>query len=448
MRISLGLALLLGVCHANHALAVTPVSEVGAYSFGVTVGGQTMRVPYDANQMLTSSPQVVRAILVIPGSNRSCDYGYDTMRQAASAAGMLNSSTLLLAPQFLLEDDIVAHNLGSDRLFWEEDGWKEGDVSLSTTAHPRPGTISSFAVLDSLLSQLTALYPNLKTIVIAGHSAGGQVVNRYAVGSPIPDSIRVPVTFVVANPGSYLYLNSERLVSGTSDTFAVPSSPDCSYDRYKYGLQSRSGYMARLTTSQLRAQFHKRRVVYLLGQADNDPAHPELDVSCSASYQGPTRLDRGRNYLKHLSDVYGSLSNANQTKIEVPGVGHDSRDVFTSVCGIATLFSVTGCATLVDVAEEPAPSSAPLAGDRLWNEPNPFRGSTTIHLARTSDRSAAELSIYDVRGRRVRTLSIGGAVASVVWNGASDSGEPLPPGVYFVRQGDGPTATRRVTLLR
>jgi hypothetical protein len=456
MRKLLGFTLFLGVCHAGPALAATPVSELGASTFSVVVAGQSLRIPYDANQSLAGSATVVRAVVIIPGSNRNCDYGYDTAREAATSAGMNNSTSLLVAPQFLVEDDIVAHDLASDRLFWEEDGWKEGDASLSTSEHPRPGTISSFAVLDSLLYRIAAVNPNLESIVIAGHSAGGQFVNHYAVGTRIPQTIEsqfgVPISFVVANPGSYLYLNSKRLVSGTSSTFAVPGSPGCSYDRYKYGFQSRNGYMAAYTTWQLASQYKQRHVTYLLGQEDNDPAHPELDVSCSASLQGESRLARGRTYMKHLADFFGEANMGSHSKVEVPGVGHDSRAMFTSACGVSALFSVGGCSSLVDVTDEPEAPAAVIPGVRLWNEPNPFRGKTRVLFTLPDARSSAKVDVYDVRGRLVRTLESGpssAGIASIVWDGRGSGGERLSAGVYFLRlENAGVHLTRRVTLLR
>jgi PKD repeat protein len=69
------------------------------------------------------------------------------------------------------------------------------------------------------------------------------------------------------------------------------------------------------------------------------------------------------------------------------------------------------------------------------NYPNPFNPSTTIRfeLAHGTD---ATLEIFDVRGRRVRTLVNGRQPAgeiSVVWDGRDDRGLSVATGVYFVR---------------
>ena len=65
----------------------------------------------------------------------------------------------------------------AETLRWGHFGWEAGD-----DAHG-PAPISSFAALDAILARLAdrASFPALKTVVIAGHSGGGQLVQRYAV---------------------------------------------------------------------------------------------------------------------------------------------------------------------------------------------------------------------------------------------------------------------------
>ena len=45
-------------------------------------------------------------------------------------------------------------------------------------------------------------FPNLSKIVVAGHSAGGQVVTRYEMTNKIHNTPGVTITYVVANPSS------------------------------------------------------------------------------------------------------------------------------------------------------------------------------------------------------------------------------------------------------
>ena len=83
--------------------------------------------------------------------------------------------------------------------------------------------------------------------------------------------------------------------------------------------------------------------------------------------------------------------------------------------------------------------------------PNPARGSTQLAfaLAKPGD---AELAIYSVDGRRVRTLAHGARDAGayhLTWKGEDDGGHTQAPGVYWARlRADGQTFTRRIVFLK
>jgi len=69
------------------------------------------------------------------------------------------------------------------------------------------------------------------------------------------------------------------------------------------------------------------------------------------------------------------------------------------------------------------------------NFPNPFAAETEIRYA-LSRSTAVSLVIYDLQGRRVRTLvdgQQGQGVQSVTWDGKDDGGAAVPSGLYFVR---------------
>lgn len=69
------------------------------------------------------------------------------------------------------------------------------------------------------------------------------------------------------------------------------------------------------------------------------------------------------------------------------------------------------------------------------NFPNPIAITTMIGYS-VAEESEVDIAIYDVGGRRVRTLvhaELQPGEYSVVWNGITDSGDRLPSGVYFCR---------------
>jgi hypothetical protein len=88
------------------------------------------------------------------------------------------------------------------------------------------------------------------------------------------------------------------------------------------------------------------------------------------------------------------------------------------------------------------------------NYPNPFNPSTTIAFELTGEMSETQpvtLTIYDIRGRRVRTLidqdfEVGNH--KIHWNGQNDRGESVPSGIYLYRlKTGGKVSTRKMTIL-
>jgi iron transport multicopper oxidase len=83
--------------------------------------------------------------------------------------------------------------------------------------------------------------------------------------------------------------------------------------------------------------------------------------------------------------------------------------------------------------------------------PNPFVGGTALELALARD-GTARLTVYDVNGRRVRSLvdaTLAAGSRRVAWDGRDDAGAPAPAGLYLVRlESAGETHSRRVMLVR
>ncbi|MEZ5066171.1 MAG: FG-GAP-like repeat-containing protein [bacterium] len=88
---------------------------------------------------------------------------------------------------------------------------------------------------------------------------------------------------------------------------------------------------------------------------------------------------------------------------------------------------------------------------RLRLAPNPFRETTRIEWASTR-RQEVSLEIFDVTGRRLRTLARevrGIGTHSLMWDGRDGRGRSVAPGVYLVRlRADGREETERLVRLR
>lgn len=71
----------------------------------------------------------------------------------------------------------------------------------------------------------------------------------------------------------------------------------------------------------------------------------------------------------------------------------------------------------------------------LYNFPNPFAGETEFHFVLNGNARSAELSIFTLRGRRIRTLENLALRGDNVltWDGLDEDGDPIANGVYFYK---------------
>ena len=99
-----------------------------------------------------------------------------------------------------------------------------------------------------------------------------------------------------------------------------------------------------------------------------------------------------------------------------------------------------------------APASAPSRAMTLSdNVPNPFNPRTRLELELQRD-TRVDVAVYDLAGRRIRTLAQGELDAGrhdLIWRGVDETGNAVGSGVYLVRAlGDGASIVRRVALVR
>lgn len=459
-----------------------PVDVVAPYVVRLQVESDVLLLPYFRNYSLDrSNPGVTDAIVVIHGMNRNAYDYFNRVLIPARDSGMAQQHTAILAPQFLVEADVEAFDLQGNILYWSSSGWRQGNLSLNSNDNPRPAQLSSFAVMDSILWRLAVNNPMLQHIVVVGHSAGGQFVNRYAAGSPMPDSLEarygLPVRFIVSNPSSYLYFNGERRIGFSLDRFAEPGEderrrcPD--YDDYRYGLQSLNTYMSAVGREAIRSQYARREVVYLLGGEDNDPNDPSLDRRCPAMLQGRFRLERGQIYYNYAGYYFGRTIYRRHSLAIVPGVGHSSAGIFASDCGKYFLFDYGACGTVSSVGHRVAGRS--LHDFVLYqNYPNPVylpqvsRAGNPDLRTRLFARAGAgitriaydlpvaaevEIVLYDLTGWRVRTLVARQwqqtGAHTVVWDGADERGKLVASGIYvYVAEAGGFRKARRLLIVR
>ena len=296
---------------------------------------------------------------MVHGTNRDADNYY---RNALASAFLANAleDTVVIAPHIASNDrgcqDVLAPNEVSYSC--GGDSWRSGGTASNNDK------LTSFDFIDEVLRKLARkeIFPNLKHIVVAGHSAGGQFVNRYEMANQVHESLGVPVSYIVANPSSYAYPDNTRPTaadwpvaagapgyvpapaagggrggpaSGEADEAPLPPARPCF-------APSAMAAIAPLSTSgrtvsniaaatprgsrddQLKKQLASRPTTYLLGELDILPLGG-FDGSCPAMAQGPTRLARGVAFSKFVQEKLGGHPEA----VIIPECPHNARCMFT-----------------------------------------------------------------------------------------------------------------------
>jgi len=295
-------------------------------------GGPARSMIYRSHSLDTRNDAIRRALIMVHGTNRNADHYFATAMAAAFLAGAMND-TLVIAPRFASRDGLTCNDtLAAGELNWPCDGnsWRSGGFA-------RDSRLTSFDLADEILRKVSrrSIFPNLRAIVVSGHSAGGQFVTRYQMANRVHDTLGVPVSYVVANPSSYAYPEAVRpVVSKGRIAFKPFAGGSCaSFDWWPYGLQQRMGYTQDAEAAVLVRQLKERPTTYLLGEDDIFPV-ALFDSSCAAMAQGGTRLARGRAFAAYVNSRLGGR---HALKI-VPACGHDAGCMFTANASLPALF--------------------------------------------------------------------------------------------------------------
>ncbi|KAF8883944.1 hypothetical protein CPB85DRAFT_1172935, partial [Mucidula mucida] len=272
-------------------------------------------------QTMNQNPAAItRAVIMSSGKPRDCwshwVYTYNALNAAAARDWSIRpDSVSIMAPCWFSDRDLTAGAAKAPQLIFPAGGWMSGEDNIG------PDSIKNFSTLkalDGLVAHYMdrTLYPNLRTVVVAGHSAGGQLTQRYAtLRRDTANNGRLQ--FWIANPASYAWLTSDR---------PVPDEACTGVDEYKYGLDgSLPEYAAGLQRGDIVSQYRARNVCYVLGRED----HETGDSRCQAKVQGADHLERGQNFVKMLQGMKGGMPWTHSLAY-VDGVGHDPEGMIGS----------------------------------------------------------------------------------------------------------------------
>jgi hypothetical protein len=144
----------------------------------------------------------------------------------------------------------------------------------------------------------------------------------------------------------------------------------------------------------------------------------------------------------------------------IPGAGNSETAKHYSYLDKAVESGKTYYYKLADVDYEgnmnlhgPVKVSMTLPSDFVLeqNYPNPFNPETTISF-NLDKNGYCELSIFNLRGQRVRTLvasEMSAGTHSVVWDGKDQNGQLMPSGIYIYKlQMNGEVATKMMDFIK
>jgi len=278
-----------------------------------------------------------QAIIVIHGRLRDAANYFAGMQAAVDTAN--KSNIVIMAPVFFNGTDKGAFpwedgTATSNQLVWKGDEWYEAGNNLYPTSI---SDISSFDALDAAIAYITdkKRFPVIEHVVLAGHSAGGQTVQRYAILSDGPPQ-GVSLRYIIANAGTYAYFSPGRFKPVQDDCETTFNNWEYSLDNYQFTYHA-DVLSTDASRVQMRTRYFTREIRYLYGTADFDA----VDKSCQARAQGVHRFERGQLFWKHITETYPGPWIDNIQKVAfVEGVAHDAPAMWKSKEGQAALFSL------------------------------------------------------------------------------------------------------------
>jgi hypothetical protein len=320
---------------------------------------------------------ITRVVIVSHGRGTNPGSYFRRVVQAAENNGEHNN-TLVIAP-FFPESDTPA--TPSWHLRWDDDNWPHGHASTA----PPFSLVSSFRVVDALIDSVTngGNFANLNEVILTGHSAGGQLTQRYALGGEMHAMMPagVALRYIISNPSSHTALDPLRW---DGSAWGLPGGCP-SFDVYPYGfaLIPPFHYMLNRPPWVMVSDYLSKSVTYLAGSEEencdcgaspicpcgNDAAGDNISscntdfagnnvqtdmdgdgdldplncscggalaCTCDAQAQGPNRWDRLD--ALHRSVLRLDPTNTTHRWVEVPFFGHQGRQMYRCNGGPQAMF--------------------------------------------------------------------------------------------------------------
>ena len=376
------LAVLAVAARASDSDAPCTAAPAACTEWVAVGGGPARALIYRSYSLDVRNAHITRLLVMVHGKNRDADHYFSTAMAAAFLAHAM-ADTVVVAPFMASSHPDCGDPVTPPQLDFSciGDSWRAGAAAVNEQH------LTSFDFVDAILRKAatSGVFPNLRRIVVAGHSAGGQFTLRYAMSNKLHDELGIELSYVVANPSSYPWPDTARplpvddahpsvaeqawgdeLPHARFKFGAVDAAQCPDFNHWPFGLEGRtSGYTRDIAKQRLVEQLARRPTTYVLGQSDVLPV-AGFDASCAAMMQGPTRRARGEAFVAYVRQRW----RARHTVRIVPDCGHNARCVFTAEEVLPILFPAVDAAIGSgngDTAQQgrPAAASAPASENTI-----------------------------------------------------------------------------------
>ena len=251
-------------------------------------------VKYCATRPLEAGSPAEVALVVVHGWGGGAMMSGEATSFVGAVAKSLREgekAPYVIAPLFPRRDVLKKYNVSPEGLaIWNESWARTTSIPERAADDWRGGgdasnaAFSTYDIIDLIFSRLgdTSLYPNLRRVVLAGFSAGGQFVSRYAAVGKGKVRAGVEMAYVAMSPSTWLRLD--------------PATP------WHYGLDGRTRYSKGVSNDQVLTNLTTRTVVYACGSKDVS-THGALDKNPPAMQQGPNRYARFLSQKRHIESI-------------------------------------------------------------------------------------------------------------------------------------------------
>lgn len=221
---------------------------------------------------------------------------------------------IVTSPIIFNTNDLEAGGAFPTDLIWKSGDWASGGL----TKGPGDTKVSIFKALDALVDLWfnQTVFPNLNSVVIAGHSAGAILAQRYAVLRESVDGQDANMKWFISDAGSYAWpVDSRPVKNPTASSDCKSNSENCemkaecevTMNQWPYGLNMTDPSTMNVygrskmqkNKEKMVQDYFDRRIQYTFAALDDGPG----DTHCEAQFQGDSHIARGNNFVAALKSA-------------------------------------------------------------------------------------------------------------------------------------------------